>query len=203
MMIVGVTGGIGSGKTTVCKVFRALGIPVYDADQAAKDLYDRDPELLRSVRDAFGDAILDPEGKLDRKKMAELVFGDPEKLQLLNSLVHPRVRADFRKWAKLQTHAPYVIREAAILFESGTHKDCDKVITVTAPVELRMQRVRQRDQRSEEEIRRMMERQWTDDEKVRRSDAVLVNDERDLLVPRIVALHQEFLQLAQPNLSGQ
>lgn len=203
MMIVGVTGGIGSGKTTVCKVFRALGIPVYDADQAAKELYDRDPELMRSVRDAYGDTILDPEGKLDRKKLAELVFADPEKLQVLNSLVHPRVRADFRKWVKLQTHAPYVIREAAILFESGTHKDCDKVITVTAPVELRMQRVRQRDQRSEEEIRRMMERQWSDEEKIRRSDAVLVNDERDLLVPRIVALHQEFLQLAQPNLSAQ
>lgn len=201
-MIVGVTGGIGSGKTTVCKVFRALGIPVYDADQAAKETYDRDPELMRSVRDAFGIPSSIRKGNSTGRSWLNW-YSRIRRYQVLNSLVHPRVRADFRKWVKLQTHAPYVIREAAILFESGTHKDCDKVITVTAPVELRMQRVRQRDQRSEEEIRRMMERQWSDEEKIRRSDAVLVNDERDLLVPRIVALHQEFLQLAQPNLSAQ
>lgn len=199
----GVTGGIGSGKTTVCNVFRALGIPVYDADQAARELYDRDPELLRLVRDAFGHDVLDAEGRLDRKRMASLVFPDPEKLQALNALVHPRVRADFRKWLKLQVHAPYVIREAAILFESGTHKDCDKIITVTAPAELRKQRIRQRDQRSEEEINRVMERQWSDEEKIKRSDAVLVNDERELLLPRIVSLHQEFLVLSQPNLPVQ
>lgn len=203
MMIVGITGGIGSGKTTVCQVFRALGIPVYDADLAARDLYERDPELARSVREAFGDAVFDQEGRLDRKAMAAIVFHDQERLQLLNSLVHPRVRADFRKWVKRHTHAPYVIREAAILFESSTHKDCDKIITVTAPAELRRQRIKQRDQRTDEEITQVMEKQWSDEEKIRRSDFVLVNDERDLLLPRIVALHQDFLKQAQPTLSAQ
>jgi dephospho-CoA kinase len=202
MMIVGVTGGIGSGKTTVCQVFRALGIPVYDADLAARELYDRDPELMRAVREAFGDGVLDAEGRLDRKQMAAIVFSDPARLEMLNALVHPRVRSDFRKWVKQQTHAPYVIREAAILFESGTHKDCDRIVTVTAPVELRKQRIRQRDQRSEEEIGKVMERQWSDEEKIRRSDAVLVNDEKELLLPRILALHQEFLQQALPNLTA-
>ena len=108
------------------RCFCALGIPVHDADQAAKELYDRDPELMRSVRDAFGDTILDPEGKLDRKKLAELVFADPEKLQSTQLAGTSPCTGGFSKWVKLQTHAPYVIREAAILFESGTHKDCDK-----------------------------------------------------------------------------
>ena len=199
MKVVGITGGIGSGKSVVSMVFRQLGIPVYDSDAEAKLLYDKFPELRDAVRKQIAEEAFDSNGKLDRKKLAEIVFQFPEKLEILNQLVHPLVKKDFQNWVQKHPEAAYVVKEAAILFESGAYSDCDKVITVVAPRELRVQRVRERDRKTKAEIEAIMDRQSGDEEKIKRSDFVIQNDEKELILPQVLAIHESLSKEEKPG----
>ncbi len=185
MKVIGLTGGIGSGKSTMARVFETLGFPVFDADREALALYDNDPTLLPKVVELFGEGILLPDGRLNRMALANIVFSDESALKKLNALVHPRVAIRFEEW-KSRQHAQAVIREAAILFESGSDADCDMVIAVTAPEALRIQRVMQRNRISESEVRARMARQWPELKLVKRADEVIVNDDKTLVLPQVM-----------------
>jgi dephospho-CoA kinase len=171
--IIGLTGGIGSGKTTVANLFREHGIPVYIADDEARTISDS-PEVVKHIADVFGDDAIS-NGRLDRKKMAELVFDDPEKLKKLNAIIHPAVKNHFLAWLEIHKDEPIVIKEAAILFETGNDKDCDAVITVTAPLEIRIKRVMERDKTSREEILKRIDNQWNDEKRISKSDFTIYN----------------------------
>lgn len=199
MKVVGITGGIGSGKSVVSMIFRQLGIPVYDSDAEAKLLYDKFPELRNAVRVQISEDAFDANGKLDRKKLAEIVFQFPEKLEILNQLVHPLVKKDFQDWVQKNQEAAYLVKEAAILFESGAYSDCDKVITVVAPRDLRVQRVRERDRKTKAEIEAIMDRQSGDEEKIKRSDFVIQNDEKELILPQVLAIHESLIKDEKPG----
>ncbi len=195
MLQVGITGGIGSGKSTITRVFEVLGIPVLNSDILAKHLMQHDPELRRSVM-----ALLGPEayqnGQLNRKWIASLVFSNPQFLDGLNAIVHPATIAYSKQWAQQQV-APYILKEAALLFESGSYKELDKVIGVSSPLQLRLQRAAQRDQVSEAEIQRRMARQMDEDEKMQRCNFIIKNDESESVIKQVLQLHQQLLQLAQ------
>ncbi len=175
MKVIGLTGGIGSGKSTVARYFSDHGIPVYYADEAGRQVLS-DPAIIAMVSEAFGPAIL-RNGVIDRKALADIVFADPGALAILNGIVHPAVRADFERWKQENRNRPLVIREAAILFESGSHADCDKVILVTAPLEKRIERVMKRDDVSREAVLARMQNQWDDKKKSSLSDFIIVNDD--------------------------
>ena len=195
MLKIGITGGIGSGKTTVCKVFEVLGIPIFYADVVAKQIMYTDKTLREQIQLAFGTQAYAADGQLDKKYIAHIVFADPKKLEALNAIVHPAVFAAFDEWAIQQTDAPYVAKEAALLFESGSHKMCDYTILVQAPLDLKVQRIMQRDSISEDEVHLRMSRQLTDEEKQPMANFTIVNDEQKLLVPQIINLHEHFLKL--------
>ncbi|SCX89093.1 dephospho-CoA kinase [Flavobacterium caeni] len=171
--ILGLTGGIGSGKTTISKFFESMGIPVYVADDQGRRLTESKP-MLSKIRETFGDAVFDGE-KLDRKKLSQMVFADPGKLQQLNGIVHPAVRKHFAKWLTTHQDKPWVIRESAILFESGSYQDCDKIVTVAAPVEKRIERVMRRDGVTREQVLQRIGNQMTDAERAAKSDFVIEN----------------------------
>lgn len=194
MKIVGVTGGIGSGKSVVCKIFEQLNIPVYEADAEAKMLYEKYPELKQSIKDLISEEAVDKNGNINRKKLAEIVFNDDVKLASLNKLVHPIVKWDFENWIDSHKGFPYLIKEAAILFESGANKQCDLVIAVISPLELRIERIRQRDKKTKAEIEKIIASQLSDEELIKRSDFVIYNDERQMLVPQVLKIHGEILK---------
>ncbi len=171
--IIGLTGGIGSGKTTVANYFSELGLPVYIADDEAKKIM-QTSDIKESIRNTFGTIVFDG-NTLNREKLAEIVFNDPEKLAQLNAIVHPAVRIHFEKWILNHDKSPLVIYEAAILFESGNYKKCDFIITVIAPLETRIQRVIERDGTSREQVLMRINRQWNDDERIAKSDFVIEN----------------------------
>ena len=195
MLKIGITGGIGSGKSTVAKIFELLGIPVYYADAAAKDIMNRDPELKAQVQQHFGADVYDSSGQLDRKRLGNIVFNDQEKLQLLNSLVHPATIRDSEQWS-LRQKSPYVLKEAALLFESESFHYLDKVIGVSAPQPLRILRVMQRDKVSRNEVFARMHKQMDETIKMRLCDYVIYNDEQQMVIPQVLKLHEEMLQLA-------
>ena len=188
MKVVGITGGIGSGKSTVCNIFRVLGIPVYEADAEAKKLYDL-PEVVAELKKVFGGHYFSKSGELDKRKFADLIFNDETALQKINDIVHPYVKKSFREWKKAHNDKPYVLKEAAILFESGSDKGCDKVITVTAPDNVRLKRVMARDQRTADQVKKIMGKQWSDAERVKRSDFVIVNDETSLVLLQVLKIN--------------
>ena len=171
--IIGLTGGIGSGKTMVAKYIESLGIPVYIADDEAKILMSN-PAIINAISNEFGTNIVDNE-TLNRKKLAKLVFNNPDKLKILNTIVHPQVKRHFDEWVKKHKNAPLVVKEAAILFESGGDKYCDAIITVTAPVEIRVQRIMERDKIDRESIFQRIQNQWTDEQRIAKSDYVIHN----------------------------
>jgi dephospho-CoA kinase len=171
--IIGLTGGIGSGKTTVAKCFIELGCPVYLADEGAREVM-QSAGMIAAIKKEFGSQFF-ANDELDRKKLAAMVFNDENKLRALNELVHPAVALHFSNWLRQQQAFPFVIREAAILFESGSYKDCDKIITVTAPVEVRLQRVMARDKITREQVMERMNNQWSDALKIAKSDYVIEN----------------------------
>lgn len=171
--IIGLTGGIGSGKTTVANMFSEQGIPVYIADEEAKKLMDLD-EIIEQVKITFGNEII-LNKKIDRAKLAKIVFNNAEQLKKLNKIVHPTVQKHFKKWLKIHDSAPYVIKEAAILFETNGHKQCDKVITVVAPQLLRIERVVLRDKSDKESVLQRIDNQWSDEKKILLSDFVIEN----------------------------
>lgn len=171
--IIGLTGGIGSGKTTVAKHMESLGIPVYIADDEAKKLMKSD-EVIEEIQATFGQDIIE-NGNINREKLAQLVFNNSEKLQKLNSIVHPRVKKHFDTWVEKHKTHPLVVKEAAILFESGGNKDCDFIITVTAPIEIRLQRVIERDKTAKESVLKRMQSQLSDEQRIAKSDYVINN----------------------------
>lgn len=184
---IGITGGIGSGKSTVCKVFKALGIPVYHADGSARTITDRNPEVIARIKQAFGDDMY-ANGLLNRPKMAALVFNNPEELAKLNSIVHPAVRAELPVWLEANKNAPYMLYEAAILFESGAHKLVDKSILVAADEEARIQRVMQRDNVGREEVLNRVKNQWADKEKLELANYVIWNEGNAPVIAQVLAL---------------
>ncbi|MDF3078524.1 MAG: dephospho-CoA kinase [Sphingobacteriaceae bacterium] len=196
MFKVGITGGIGSGKTTVCRVFEVLGIPVFYADPAAREVMNTDPVLITGVQEAFGDEAYQ-EGILNRKFLANIVFNDERELAKLNALVHPAVFRAFDAWVSEQHGVPYVLKEAALLFESGSDKLCDETVLVIAPRDLKIQRVRNRDKITEAEVLKRMDKQFSDEKKAKLASFLVRNDEKELLIPQVLKLHEQFLSLAQ------
>jgi dephospho-CoA kinase len=172
--IIGLTGGIGSGKTTIANYFMAVDIPVYIADDEARKIMQSE-EIIEEIKKTFGSEIFEND-ILNREKLAQIVFGDAEKLKLLNAIIHPAVKKHFHNWILDHKNSPYIIYEAAILFESGSYKDCDKIITVTAPMESRIQRVIQRDNSSRDQVLKRINAQWNDDQRIAKSDFVIQND---------------------------
>ena len=194
MKRIGLTGGIGSGKSTVAQIFELLGIPVYYADAASKRLMNEDDELKNKIKNAFGkDVYINNE--LNRKYLSELVFNDSEKVNLLNSLVHPATIKDALQWMQMQK-APYIIKEAALIFESGSNKYLDYVIGVEAPQALRIQRTMDRDNISAQQVEDRMSKQMDEYEKMRLCDFVIINDEQQLVIPQVIFLHEKFLGMA-------
>jgi dephospho-CoA kinase len=194
MLKIGLTGGIGSGKSTVAKVFEVLGIPVYYADDAAKRLMNEDEALKQKLIQQFGTETY-VDGKLNRQHIAAIVFNNKEKLELLNSLVHPATIADAQQWFAQQT-APYVIKEAALLFESGTAEGLDKIIGVHAPETIRLKRVMDRDGVSAGEVKRRMKNQIEETIKMRLCDFVINNNEQQAVLPQVLQLHEQLLELS-------
>jgi len=197
-MIVGLTGGIGSGKTTVAQIFKSLGIPVFVADEESKKLLDSDLELQKQLKDLLGDDLV-KEGKVDRPYMASLIFNDADLLQKANALIHPAVGRAFKSWHQNQS-APYAIREAAILFESGSHQDCNSIVVVSAPEELRLRRVMKRSGETEEQVKSRMNKQWPQSKKEALADYLIFNDHREMLIPQVLKVHESLIHTA--NASG-
>jgi dephospho-CoA kinase len=195
---IGITGGIGSGKSLASKIFHTLGIPVYDADSRARWVMQYNSVLVKDIQDTFGVAAYTESGQLNRAYLASQVFHDSEKVALLNSLVHPRVAEDYAGWVQQHSNHPYVLKEAALLYEAGSYQFLDKIITVFAPVSLRIKRIRQRDShRTDSEIQAIIDKQMPEEEKLQRADFILYNDESQLLVPQILILHEQFLAMAK------
>ncbi|MEQ8705419.1 MAG: dephospho-CoA kinase [Phaeodactylibacter sp.] len=188
---VGITGGIGSGKTTACRVFEALGIPVYYADDRAKWLMAHDEALLEKIKRIFGEDAYDKSGQLNRPYIARLAFGHQELLDQLNAAVHPAVGKDAEAWHEQQSGVPYTLKEAALLYESGSFEGLHAVIVVTAPQALRLERVMARDGVEEEAVRARMRKQMPEEEKARRADFLIHNDGAQSIVQQIHAIHQE------------
>jgi dephospho-CoA kinase len=196
MLKIGITGNIGGGKTTVSKIFEVLGIPVFYADDAAKKVMTNDPLLVNDLKTAFGTEAYFSDGTLNRKYIATIVFNNEAELNKLNSLVHPAVFRAFDSWVEQIKDAPYVIKEAALLFESSSYKMCDYSVMVTAPVELRIQRVMQRDSLTRVEVESRNTRQFSEEKKAKLANYVILNDDTELVIPQVLKLHQQFLSLA-------
>ncbi len=195
MLNVGLTGGIGSGKTIASKIFEVLGIPVYQADAAAKRVMETNPVLKNQLIEQFGnDAFVD--GKLNRSYIAEIIFNDKEKLQLINSLVHPYTIQDGIEWMKKQT-TPYAIKEAALIFESGSQSNFDYIIGISSPQTLRLNRTLKRDNINRELVLERMENQLDEETKMKLCDFVLLNDERTLLTTQVLAVHEKLIALSK------
>ena len=173
--IIGLTGGIGSGKTTIAKHIKSFGIPVYIADDEAKKILLL-PETLESLKLVFGNAIFD-NGNLNKDKLSTIVFNNPEMLEKLNQIIHPAVKNDFDNWLKVNKNSPLVVKEAAILFESGSYKDCDAIITIVAPLNSRINRVIKRDNTNYEAVLSRINNQWTDEMRIAKSDYVIENED--------------------------
>ena len=197
MLKIGLTGGIGSGKSTVAKIFETLGIPVYYADAEAKRLMNSSETLKKVIRQNFGEATYEND-QLNRKYLAGIVFNNPEKLELLNALIHPVTINDAEQWMQQQS-APYSIKEAALLFESGAAENLDFIVGVYAPQALRIKRVMKRDGLIADEIMKRINRQVNEEMKMKLCDFVITNDEQELLIPQVLKLHQHFSGLSNKS----
>ena len=194
MLKVGITGGIGSGKTTVCRIFETLGIPVFYADTAAKQIMTEDAILIEGIKNTFGKESYFDDGGLNNKHIANIVFNNTEELAKLNAMVHPAVFRAFDSWtAALPAETPYVLKEAALLFESGSYQLCDLNVLVVAPEKLKLDRVMQRDGASADAVRSRMDKQFTDRQKLKLADHIIHNNESESLIEQVVRLHQVFL----------
>lgn len=197
MLKIGITGGIGSGKTTVCKIFEILDVPVFYADEAAKTVMITDEILISGIRQHFGDSAYSASGVLNRKYLADIVFNSKMELEKLNSLVHPAVFRAFDTWVNDHKNSPYVIKEAALLYESNSYKLCDYTILVKSPAQLRIQRVMERDSVSKSEVELRMNKQYSDEKKEAMADFIITNNEKELVVPQVLKLHSKFLAITQ------
>ncbi len=197
MLKVGITGGIGSGKTTVCQIFERLGVPIYYADQRAKELMEDDKQLVADIRREFGDEVYDAEGRLQRKRLAEIVFNNEELLVKLNSLVHPAVFKDNQSWNEVLARKgyPYTLKEAALLVETGSYLTLDKLIVVSAPEEDRIKRVMERDQATREQVLARIKAQMPEEQKVKYADYIIYNDTIMELVPQVTKIHLDLTNI--------
>ena len=185
---VGITGGIGSGKSTIRQIFSVLGIPTYDADSRAKWLMENDPELIANIRNAFGNQSYSS-GKLNRAYLADRVFSNKSEIETLNGLVHPAVGHDFNEWCANQ-RSVYVLKEAALLIESGSYKELDYLVLVISPEELRVERILQRDpNRTRSDVEKIIRNQLSDSEKEKYADFMIINDESSLVTPEVLKIH--------------
>lgn len=192
MLKIGITGGIGAGKTVVSRIFQTLGTPVYNADNRAKWLQVHDEDLKQQIKTAFGEESYTSNGALNRSYLANKVFNNKEELQLLNGLVHPAVASDFDAWCDENSGKPYVLKEAALLFETGSYKQLDATIVVTAPKDIRKARVLNRDkQRTEKEVEAIMEKQMSETERLALADYVIRNDGNTFLIHQVLELHKQ------------
>lgn len=187
MFKVGLTGGIGSGKSTIASIFKVLGVPVYNSDEQSKLLLG-DEKIKLKLKEVFTDEIFNGE-EVDKKKLGQLVFNDPQKLSVLNSIMHPAVKESFVKWLIKQKSKSYIIKEAAILIETGLYKELDKIILVTAPVEARVKRVIKRDKVLSDEVLARMNNQLKDEEKIKHADWLINNDESSFLIEQVLNIH--------------
>jgi dephospho-CoA kinase len=193
---IGITGNIGSGKSLVCKIFECLGVPAYDADSHAKGLMTTDGILVSNIKKECGELSYNTDGSLNRKYLGSTVFNDPVKLRVLNELVHPRVREDYSRWVTRQNDTPYVLKEAALLYETGSAAELHRVIVVDAPQQLRIQRVLKRDtHRDADQVMTIEENQMAAEEKIGRADFVVLNDDIVLVIPQVLDLHSRFLSM--------
>ncbi len=197
MLKIGITGNIGSGKTTVCKLFELLGIPVFYADFHAKKVMTEDAALVAAIRSNFGDEAYFADGSLNRKHISTIVFNNETELKKLNALVHPAVFRAFDQWAEQYQQHFYVLKEAALLFESGSDQQCDQTIVVAAALDARVKRVVQRDQLTEEEVLRREKKQIPQEEKEAKANFIIHNDAQNMVVPQVLQIHQQLLALAQ------
>lgn len=192
-ILVGITGGIGSGKSTVAKIFQILGIPIYFADDRAKWLMANDPELIHKIQSTFGPDSYLEDGSINRVFLSKEVFSDPEKVKKINALVHPAVGKDFNTWAS-QQNSPYVLKEAALIFETGSNKNLDYVINVSSPLKVRLARVLMRDShRSEEQVNQIIDQQMPDETKNEMADFIIKNVDNKLLIPQVLKIHETLL----------
>lgn len=189
---IGVTGGIGSGKSLVCQIFKTLKVPVFEADREAKVIIDSDSHTRQALEKLLGNGILGPDGKINRHAMAGIIFNDQELLKEVNAIIHPAVRHRFNSWHAEQK-SRYIIQEAAILFESGVFRMMDMNIVVTAPEEMRIRRVMQRDGVTKEKVYERMKNQWPEEEKVAMADYIIRNDESQSLIQQVLEIHQKIL----------
>lgn len=194
MLKIGITGGIGSGKTTVCRVFETLGMPVFYADTVAKNIMTTDPVLIDDIQRSFGAESYLNDGQVNRQYLAAIVFNSEQKLAELNALVHPAVFRAFDKWVEEVPHStPYVLKEAALLFESESYKMCDKTVLVKSPIAMKLVRIMKRDQVSREQVMARMDKQFTDQEKEKLADFVVINDSNSSIILQVLSLHEQFL----------
>jgi dephospho-CoA kinase len=199
MLKVGLTGGIGSGKSTVAAIFKTLGIPVYYADKEAKRLMIEDANLIQSIKELLGEESYS-NGNLNREYIASVVFNEPKKLEQLNQLIHPLTISDSHNWM-LQQSAPYAIKEAALIFESKSESHLDVIIGVTSPESLRIKRVLERDGIDEADVRQRMSRQMSEAEKMKRCNFIITNDEINLLTPQVIRIHEILIKMAIDKIS--
>ncbi|MCE2846356.1 MAG: dephospho-CoA kinase [Sphingobacteriales bacterium] len=199
MLKIGLTGGIGTGKSVVARLFNLLGIPVYNADFRARWLMENNPKLVENIKILLGSEVFNENNKPDRKKIAEVVFSNPEALNRLNALIHPAVANDFTLWCEHHVSAPYILKEAAILFESGADAGLDHFILVEAPEDLRIKRVMKRDLRSETEIQAIMKQQWPESKKRERCAYRIVNDDKLAVLPQVIEIDKKLRELTIKN----
>ena len=190
--IVGITGGIGSGKSTVSKIFNVLGIPVFVADQVAKEIVETNDDVIKKIKNNFGENIYDG-ALLNRKKLGEIVFSNPKKLEVLNEIIHPAVALNFENWLMDKKHFPYILRESAIMFEMEIGKLNRFNILVTASHQIKMQRIKLRDHLKEDQVQQRMDQQWTDEKKIKLADEVIINDNKTALIPQVLEVHKKLL----------
>lgn len=196
MLKAGITGGIGSGKSTIAGIFHALGVPVFYSDAEAAKIVQADAHIIKSLKELLGQDIYDRDGNLDRKKMSELIFKDARLLQKINTLIHPAVFSAFDAWCAERKNFPYVMKEAAILFESGSHKGLDYVITVFSPEQMRIERVKESRGLVARQIHSIIKKQWSEEEKIKKADFVIYNNEEEPVIPQVLKLHKKFLDEA-------
>jgi|TARA_B100001063_G_C16763066_1_gene557049 dephospho-CoA kinase len=190
---IGITGGMGAGKSTVCKIFNQIGIPIYDADSRAKWLMNNDSELKEVVRTNFGWDSYTRKDDLNREYLAKVVFNNEEKLKALNGIVHPAIMKDFEFWIKEHKNEPYSLKEAALLFESNSYKILHKVIVINSPIETRIERVVKRDHVKKEDVLKRIENQSSDRERMEKADWIIYNDSNHSLIEQVMKIHQEIL----------
>lgn len=192
---IGITGGIGAGKSTVCQIFEKIGIPIYDADSRAKWLMSNDNELKKNIKENFGWDAYSRKEELNREYLAKVVFNNQDQLNILNGLVHPAVKQDYEHWTTDHRDKPYSIKEAALLFESNSYLNLHKVIVVTSPIEMRIDRILKRDHVKKEDILKRIQNQSTDKERLSKADWVIYNDGKRSLIEQAIHIHQEILNV--------